>query len=67
MAWLRRKKTSTSFQALDGIDFTVGEGEAVALLGYNGSGKSTLLKLVSGVLRPDFRGTVLTPPATSPG
>ena len=59
VAWLRRKKTSTSFQALEGIDFTVGEGEAVALLGYNGSGKSTLLKLVSGVLRPDS-GRVLT-------
>lgn len=59
VAWLRRKKTSTSFQALDGIGFTVGESEAVALLGYNGSGKSTLLKLVSGVLRPDA-GRVLT-------
>ncbi|GAA2456198.1 ABC transporter ATP-binding protein [Agromyces soli] len=59
VAWLRRKKVSTSFDALQHIDLTVGESEAVALLGYNGSGKSTLLKLVSGVLRPD-RGRVLT-------
>lgn len=59
LAWIRRKQTTSSFQALEGIDITVGEGESVALLGYNGSGKSTLLKLVSGVLQPDA-GTVLT-------
>lgn len=59
VAWLKRKKTTTQFQALENVDITVGEGEAVALLGYNGSGKSTLLKLVSGVLQPDD-GTVLT-------
>ncbi|QEO13531.1 ABC transporter ATP-binding protein [Agromyces intestinalis] len=58
-AWARRKPISTSFQALEGIDVTVGEGESIAVLGYNGSGKSTLLKLISGVLRPD-RGRVLT-------
>ncbi|RZS68481.1 ABC-2 type transport system ATP-binding protein [Agromyces ramosus] len=59
VAWIRRKKISTTFEALDDVDIVVGEGEAVALLGYNGSGKSTLLKLVSGVLRPDA-GAVLT-------
>jgi ABC-2 type transport system ATP-binding protein len=59
VAWLRRKRISTSFEALDEIDITVGEGESIALLGYNGSGKSTLLKLVSGVLRPDA-GRILT-------
>jgi ABC-2 type transport system ATP-binding protein len=59
VAWIRRKRIASTFEALDDIDIVVGEGEAVALLGYNGSGKSTLLKLVSGVLRPDA-GTVLT-------
>lgn len=59
VAWIKKKSLSSTFEALDEIDIVVGEGEAVAIMGYNGSGKSTLLKLVSGVLRPD-RGSVLT-------
>lgn len=53
IGFLKRKKLSSDFNALDGISFEVGEGESVAILGYNGSGKSTTLKLISGVLRPD--------------
>lgn len=37
---------------LDGVDFTLREGERVALLGGNGVGKSTLLQLIVGLLRP---------------
>lgn len=59
VAWIRRQKTTSTFEALKGIDLVIGEGESVAILGLNGSGKSTLLKLVSGVMEPDA-GQVLT-------
>jgi simple sugar transport system ATP-binding protein len=45
-------------RALDSIDFTVGAGEVVGLLGDNGAGKSTLLKVMSGAHRPTS-GTIL--------
>ena len=41
----------TSF-ALNGVDFSVEEGEFVAVLGHNGSGKSTLARLTNGLLSP---------------
>ncbi|WP_223625952.1 ABC transporter ATP-binding protein [Microbacterium sp. EST19A] len=59
VAWIRRRKTSSTFEALKGLDLVINEGESVAILGLNGSGKSTLLKLISGVMEPDD-GEVLT-------
>ena len=47
------------FRALNDVNFVIGEGESVAIMGLNGSGKSTTLKLVSGVLEPD-EGRVFT-------
>ena len=35
-----------SFNALDGVDFTINKGEFVVILGPSGAGKSTLLNLL---------------------
>src|SRR5262252_10677714 len=43
--------------ALDGIDFTIAEGEFVAIVGPSGCGKSTLLKILAGLL-PATHGEV---------
>lgn len=37
---------------LRGIDFTVGQGETIGLMGRNGMGKSTLLKSIMGLVKP---------------
>ena len=44
-------------RAVNGISFSVEEGEFVAVVGHNGSGKSTSAKLMNGLLEPDS-GTV---------
>jgi len=38
------------FQALYGVDTTLSQGEAVALIGANGAGKSTFLRSIMGLL-----------------
>ncbi len=39
-------------QILEGISFSVREGEIVALIGVSGSGKTTLFRLINGVIAP---------------
>jgi branched-chain amino acid transport system ATP-binding protein len=40
-------------RAVNRVDFTVREGEVLALIGSNGAGKTTLVNVVSGLLRAD--------------
>ncbi len=42
--------TLGSAPLLDGVDFGIGPGERICLVGRNGSGKSTLLKVAAGLL-----------------
>ena len=49
MSYGRRK-------VLDGVSFSLEQGEAVALMGPNGAGKTTTLKCVLGLLR--YEGTI---------
>ena len=42
---------------LRGVNFTVGRGETIGLMGRNGMGKSTLLKSIMGIV-PPRTGTV---------
>jgi len=54
-----------AIHALQGISFTLNEGEIVSLIGANGAGKSTTLRTVSGLLRPrkgfvKFKGQDIT-------
>jgi len=40
------------FAAVDHVDFRLGQGEFVAIVGRSGNGKSTLLNLITGLLKP---------------
>src|SRR5208337_4390837 len=40
-------------RALDGVDFSIAEGECVGVVGHNGAGKSTLMHVLNGGVTPD--------------
>jgi len=46
------KRYASGFQALDGVDLSIGKGEIFALLGPNGAGKTTLISTICGIGRP---------------
>ena len=45
-------RTFNGLRAVDGITFTVEEGEVFGFLGPNGAGKTTTIRLLTGQLRP---------------
>jgi fluoroquinolone transport system ATP-binding protein len=48
---LRMRYRGAATCAVDGISFTVGEGEVFGFLGPNGAGKSTTQRILTGLLR----------------
>ena len=40
-------------RAVDGVSFTVEEGEIFGILGPNGAGKTTTVELIAGLRTPD--------------
>lgn len=56
-------------RVLENVDFSLRDGEIVALLGKSGSGKSTLLRIIAGLIPADegrimYRGQPLYGPAS---
>lgn len=57
-------KAFDGIRAVDAVDFSLAEGEMLALIGPNGAGKTTCFNMLMGQLRPDsgsirFAGTEL--------
>ena len=46
------RKNYGDTQALQGVNFSIREGEVVGLLGPNGAGKTTVMKILTGYLWP---------------
>src|SRR5246500_4162611 len=52
------EKSFGAVRALAGVDFAVGVGECVGLVGHNGAGKSTLMHILAGTALPS-RGQII--------
>ena len=62
-----KKAAAQDLLVLEEVNFTLKEGEIVALLGKSGSGKSTLLRIIAGLISPtsgmvSYRGKPVTKP-----
>ena len=47
------EKSYGAVRALDGVDFSIVQGECVGIVGHNGAGKSTLMHVLNGGVDPD--------------
>ena len=64
-----KKAEQNDLLVLEDVNFSLKEGEIVALLGKSGSGKSTLLRIIAGLVPPtsgqlSYRGTPVTGPVS---
>jgi len=50
-------KSYGSLKAVDGVSFSVDEGEVFGVLGPNGAGKTTTVEMIEGLRKPD-RGSI---------
>ena len=55
-----KKQYHRDYYALNDLNFQVGKGEIVGMVGRNGSGKSTILKILTGVLNPSAGSVEVT-------
>ena len=46
-------------KALDGVSFSIDDGEMVGYIGPNGAGKSTTVKIMCGILTPDSGNCII--------
>ncbi|WP_053368818.1 ABC transporter ATP-binding protein [Bacillus sp. FJAT-27245] len=54
------RKAFKDFEAVRGVSFTVGKGEAFGLLGPNGAGKSTTINMLTGLFPPNEGSIMLS-------
>ncbi len=52
MKKLTRKYEVKAFMAVNGVSFTLEQGDMLGIIGTNGAGKSTLLKVVTKIMEP---------------
>ena len=53
----RKRRKTTTVEAVRGLDLTVAEGEIFGFLGPNGAGKTTTMRMIAGFEEPT-RGSV---------